>query len=755
MADNATADVGANEVKTGDGDVKPTDAGKTEETAKDAGKDIDDSQISLRPTKVPAGSWRSRTQMAKAEDEGSSSGGKAKGGPKIIYQKDELYAFKDKCTEKPEEDIDELMRAQSKSAAQRNVRRATDDAEISLRPGGTTTFGFATKGPPRLREKPGEPGAPGRGPADRNKTPTADVDFNWREGARPIDKSLLSGVGDDFEALKTSENAWRIIQPTSEEEKVIKKIKGILNKLTPEKFDTLTGQILNAGIESFATLKKVIDLVFDKAVGEPAFCKVYAELCAKLAKELPEFKPSPEEQAVSFKRILLNKCQEEFELHKEAETKIEKLKDLSKEDREVEERKIRMRMLGNIRLIGELFKQRMLTEKIMHDCVMMLLGPKKEEIHEDNLEALCRLMETVGQQMDHEKARPYIDKYFARVKEFSTDQQFSSRIRFMLMDLLDLRFKFKWVPRRKKETQKTIEEIHAEANLERALAGEAPARVVPGARPGPGPSGLGRPGSASDLAAWPAPVRPARPAPPWPRPSPALRSRRPRRRPRRPGRPGTPSGASPVAGGAAWCRGAGVAAGGAAGEAGVGGAGLPGSPKGSITDAVRHLQPAGGGGAGGEKKKLGEAEVRAKAKSYANEYFASGVVLDSALDIKDLGAPAELRGTLVLDLLLASFEKHDKEREMTATLLAECAKQKALDEGDFLKGLNEVAQMLPDLAEDVAPKCYDWFGEFLSRLVDKGALTRACAALFCDKLAKTDDDKLAKLLAKIAPSLKQ
>jgi len=60
-------------------------------------------------------------------------------------------------------------------------------------------------------------------------------------------------------------------------------------------------------------------------------------------------------------------------------------------------------MLGNIRLIGELYKKRMLTERIMHVCIKKLLG-NYQNPDEEYFEALCILMSTIGEMIDHSKA---------------------------------------------------------------------------------------------------------------------------------------------------------------------------------------------------------------------------------------------------------------------------------------------------------------------------------------------------------------
>lgn len=63
--------------------------------------------------------------------------------------------------------------------------------------------------------------------------------------------------------------------------------------------------------------------------------------------------------------------------------------------------KARRRSLGNIKFIGELFKLKMLTEVIMHDCIVKLLKNHDEE----SLECLCRLLSTIGKDLDFEKAK--------------------------------------------------------------------------------------------------------------------------------------------------------------------------------------------------------------------------------------------------------------------------------------------------------------------------------------------------------------
>lgn len=63
----------------------------------------------------------------------------------------------------------------------------------------------------------------------------------------------------------------------------------MLNKITEETFPSLSTQILFF-IEtcSASIFKSVIKLIYDKAVSEPKFSRLYAQLCCMISEKCPE-----------------------------------------------------------------------------------------------------------------------------------------------------------------------------------------------------------------------------------------------------------------------------------------------------------------------------------------------------------------------------------------------------------------------------------------------------------------------------------
>ncbi|KAL6565829.1 hypothetical protein OROHE_004884 [Orobanche hederae] len=291
--------------------------------------------------------------------------------------------------------------------------------------------------------------------------------------------------------IHKAENKYEVGKVADEEQAKQRQLKGILNKLTPQNFEKLFQQVKDVNIDNVVTLSGVISQIFDKALMEPTFCEMYADFCFHLAADLPELRVDNDK--ITFKRLLLNKCQEEFERGEREEEEVNKAEEEGEckqtaEEREEKRLRVRRRMLGNIRLIGELYKKRMLTERIMHGCINNLLG-QYQNPDEENIEALCKLMSTIGQMIDHPKAKGHIDVYFDIMTQLSNNMKLSSRVRFMLKDSIDLR-KNKWQQRRKVEGPKKIEEVHRDAAQERQAQTSRLARVPSmgsSTRRGPGP----------------------------------------------------------------------------------------------------------------------------------------------------------------------------------------------------------------------------------------------------------------------------
>ncbi|KAG8579418.1 hypothetical protein GDO81_010873 [Engystomops pustulosus] len=190
---------------------------------------------------------------------------------------------------------------------------------------------------------------------------------------------------------------------------IFRKVRGILNKLAPEKFDKLCLELLNVGVDSKLILKGVILLIVDKALEEPKYSSLYAQLCLRLAEEAPNFDGLPPEgppgqkQSTTFRRLLISKLQDEFENR---------------------------------------------TKNVDGECP--LLEKKKrvqlKDMGED-LECLCQIMRTVGPRLDHEKAKSLMDQYFARMCALKSNKDLPARIRFLLQDTVELR-ENGWVPRK-------------------------------------------------------------------------------------------------------------------------------------------------------------------------------------------------------------------------------------------------------------------------------------------------------------------
>ncbi len=287
-------------------------------------------------------------------------------------------------------------------------------------------------------------------------------------GSGPVATSTQS-MPEPVVRLKRSAYRWdrrflRSRNPNSPDV-VDRKVKGLLNKLTMKRFNSISDKIITWANMSEKendgrTLNQVIHLVFENAIDQPMWSEMYACLCLKM---MVRISPKVQDDGIKnaegkpiaggqlFRKYLLNRCQEHFERgwvaneaaatprateDQTAKAAAEKKGDGEEEiglysERYYDVQKARRQGLGLIKFIGELFKMQMLTERIMHECVKKLLR-NVENPEEEEIESLCVLLTTVGQLMDRPKAQAHMDVYFSRMKVLTESPYVSSRIQFML-----------------------------------------------------------------------------------------------------------------------------------------------------------------------------------------------------------------------------------------------------------------------------------------------------------------------------------
>ncbi|KAL4862884.1 hypothetical protein BDV12DRAFT_190105 [Aspergillus spectabilis] len=337
------------------------------------------------------------------------------------------------------------------------------------------------------------PQSPRVGSSNRSGTRTGSKrDKHSAKKEEDMAKSMPLTAGKEVQGLQTSGTGWKprsVGQPAAAgptpgghmpPDVVQRKVKAALNKMTPENFERISGQILEIVSQSKdesdgRTLRQVIQLTFEKATDEAHWASIYAKFCKRMLESMSgEIKDENIRDRNGnvvaggslFRKYLLNRCQEEFErgwkvnLPPKPEGVTEEIAMLS--DEYYIAAAAKRRGLGLVKFIGELYKLGMLTERIMHECVKKLVDyegiPDEAEV-----ESLTSLLRTIGVSLDaSEKGPAMMDAYFHRINLMVQTPNLPSRLRFMLLDIIDLRAAH-WKSKDADKGPKTIQQIREEA----------------------------------------------------------------------------------------------------------------------------------------------------------------------------------------------------------------------------------------------------------------------------------------------------
>eukprot|EP00931_Biecheleriopsis_adriatica_P092654 TRINITY_DN66448_c0_g1_i1.p1 TRINITY_DN66448_c0_g1~~TRINITY_DN66448_c0_g1_i1.p1 ORF type:complete len:524 (-),score=137.39 TRINITY_DN66448_c0_g1_i1:67-1638(-) len=298
------------------------------------------------------------------------------------------------------------------------------------------------------------------------------------------------------ESITMSESGYKVGQRTGQDAELKRTVQGLLNKICPDNVASIVEKIGAVEVSGLSQLQVIIELIFKKAVTEPHYCETYADLVFSLKAVYPNFENPDGGKPVTFKSLVLNICQNEFEqLLSSADLSEDEKANCDEAELDYLRKKRKDRMRANMKFIGHLFLRQLLSAKVIGTIICeLLLCEQAETLPEEHaLECACELLLAIGYTLENMAAgQTALNAVCHRMKDLksklSNDGKgfYCKRVQFLMQDVLDTR-QAGWTKKVFKAAAKTKEEIRLEQERElksKALGKEvAEERVVTGQRP--------------------------------------------------------------------------------------------------------------------------------------------------------------------------------------------------------------------------------------------------------------------------------
>ena len=183
------------------------------------------------------------------------------------------------------------------------------------------------------------------------------------------------------------------------DDNIVKRINGLLNKITENNFEKIYDKI-NSILKNENIIDCMIDKVFDKAIVQTGFCKLYAQICAKFCNNVEE-----EILSTSIKESLMRKCNEMYiECLQEDDYEKVNVHDYEEFCKYMKNKK---KLIGIFHFMGNLHKQKLASDKDISTYINLLvkkikfyqkidkIKQEQKELLENLCECLCKLLQTV------------------------------------------------------------------------------------------------------------------------------------------------------------------------------------------------------------------------------------------------------------------------------------------------------------------------------------------------------------------------
>jgi len=315
------------------------------------------------------------------------------------------------------------------------------------------------------------------------------------KSTRALSDMMLTPSDKAYRTPKSKEAGLSFV---SRDEELRRLVKSFLNKICPENVQTIVEKLAQIQVNDAQELELLITLIFKKALAEPHYCETYADLVFALKSSFAEFPPGPDgAKPITFKSLLLNICQSEFEALPNILDPTEDDENITDpEEIEFRRKQRKNRVLANMKFIGHLFLRQLLSAKVIGSVIQeLVLCDNEDQVPEEHvIECTLELLLNIGYTLE---TIPFgaqsLTQVCGRLRDLKGRKRatgqgvYSRRIQFAIQDLLETRGAG-WTKKLFKETAKTKEEIRLEQKRdEQAAAHGKEAKkaehVVAGMRP--------------------------------------------------------------------------------------------------------------------------------------------------------------------------------------------------------------------------------------------------------------------------------
>ena len=257
--------------------------------------------------------------------------------------------------------------------------------------------------------------------------------------------------------IKEAERYKKELLEENKRDVIKKDLRNLLNLLTPDNYNEIKEKICDKIKDSVEKQDEFLDVLFQKAVLENAYVKLYSKLAKDLDKELPQKSKRKEGEGGKKKKEhsemrshLIDKCRTIFQIEKN-----EKFDEYIKEkDPEERRSKLKKFIVGNINFITELMKIKILSKKVGPDCLKNLYdryqkGDIDKTLKESTIEAIIKFADKFGRIIyeeeknmngkDKEEFKLQIDDIFKKLEKIKEEPGLAGYIKYSIINLEEKR----------------------------------------------------------------------------------------------------------------------------------------------------------------------------------------------------------------------------------------------------------------------------------------------------------------------------